>query len=194
MPRRGGLRQNQSPLSVLLRVGDAAVIAGTLSAAVFAYDELVSVQPWQDIYTAAAVLAVVVYSLAAQGVGLYRTWRTEPLRSELVKVTLAWVWVIPALLLLAFLSKTTSLFSRGITTTWFIGAPCVIALWRGAVRLYLRQARKRGRHVRQTAVVGMTSLGERVAREIQASPALGMSVLGFFDDREPERCHPMPAT
>jgi putative colanic acid biosynthesis UDP-glucose lipid carrier transferase len=83
--------------------------------------------------------------------------------------------------------------SRGVTLGWFLAAPAAITLFRALVRVVLRELRKMGRNTRAVGVVGMTSMGEQVARRILATPELGYQLLGFYEDRAIERCHEIPA-
>ena len=56
----------------------------------------------------------------------------------------------------------------------------------------LRELRARGYNTRSAAIVGMTELGEQLALQIDQVPTLGLRVHGFYDDRDDERCHPIP--
>jgi putative colanic acid biosynthesis UDP-glucose lipid carrier transferase len=42
------------------------------------------------------------------------------------------------------------------------------------------------------AIAGLTELGERVGQTVHAEPELGMRCAGYYDDRVPERGHPIP--
>jgi putative colanic acid biosynthesis UDP-glucose lipid carrier transferase len=50
-----------------------------------------------------------------------------------------------------------------------------------------------GYHTRKFAIVGVNELGFRLARNIQESPEMGLSLAGFFDDRPEPRNPNIPA-
>ena len=185
----GWIRPHGSKLSILFRVLDATVIALTYFIAnLWWHGEFGSLE------TTATATAVIVFHLVAETTGLYATWRGFALRNELLKLWSTWLVVAPVLLFLGFVSKTTADVSRVATVIWFFGAPSLLSLIRVALRLVLGEIRKRGHNTRTTAICGMTALGEQVAHEIALSPWLGLRVIGFFDDRQTDRCHPIDAS
>ena len=99
---------------------------------------------------------------------------------------------MPVLLFLLFISKQSEQYSRIVVTTWFVFAPFLITIWRTAVTFSLREMRARGYSTRAAAIVGMTELGEQLAIQMRTVPTLGLEVYGFYDDREEERCYPIP--
>jgi putative colanic acid biosynthesis UDP-glucose lipid carrier transferase len=52
--------------------------------------------------------------------------------------------------------------------------------------------RSRGYNTRFAAIVGMTELGAQLAAQMNGISSLGLRVYGFYDDRDEERCHPIP--
>jgi putative colanic acid biosynthesis UDP-glucose lipid carrier transferase len=68
-----------------------------------------------------------------------------------------------------------------------------ITLWRGFARFAQQEMRRRGRNSRAVAVIGATRMGENLARMIAESPWLGMRLVGFYDDRNGDRQHAIPA-
>ena len=131
--------------------------------------------------------AVLLFSLVGEGTGLYRTWRGTPLKREVARVWLSWSLVIPGLLLAAFLTKTSANYSRALVTTWIIGTPVLVSVWRGIARFGLQELRRRGRNTRAVAIVGATRMAEDLVGEIAANPWLGLRVQGLYDDRSPMR-------
>jgi putative colanic acid biosynthesis UDP-glucose lipid carrier transferase len=182
---RGLIRPHLSKLVLIQRLADAAWIVLTHVALFTLYEK----RGWEDKDTLVSVTAVVAFFFAAEASGLYQTWRGVPLKRELLRVWTSWSLVLTVLLFGAFALKLSASFSRVITVGWFLAAPIAISIWRSAVRLTLQEARKRGRNTRRVAIVGMTEMAERVAGRMRDAPWLGMQLVGFFDDRAPERCH-----
>jgi len=183
--RLGLIRPHHSKLVLVQRIADAGLIAVAHLALFAVYEG----SGWTDSDTVATGAGALMFLFAAEALGLYHAWRGVPLHKELFRVWVAWSLVATVLLFAAFALKESSTFSRVVTVSWFAAAPTVVSLWRVAVRLALQEMRKRGRNTRRVAIAGMTEMGERTAKTIEESPWLGMQLLGFFDDRTPERCH-----
>ncbi len=185
---RGMIRPHEAKLDFLHRLGDAALILIALVIACRIYP-----QPWSDAQSLAGLAAVVIFYLAGQANGLYRAWRSEPLKNEFFAIWSTWMIVVPVLLLLAFATKTSESHSRFITLTWFVLAPTLLSASRMVVRLALQEMRQRGRNTRTVAFVGASQLAETVARNIVRAPWMGMEIVGYYDDRHPDRVHQIPA-
>jgi putative colanic acid biosynthesis UDP-glucose lipid carrier transferase len=186
---RGLIRPVHSKLVLAARLADAGWIAVTHFIAFSMYEE----GGWEPAHTVATGAAVIAFLFAAEGAGLYQAFRGVPLPRELMKVFTAWAIVATMLLFAAFALKSSENFSRVITVSWFIAAPIAISIWRVIVRLSLQELRKRGRNTRRVAIIGCTEMAERVSERIHEAPWLGMTLVGIFDDRSPDRCHQMPA-
>lgn len=189
MPQKNGwLRPQASNLGFVFRFCDACIIVAAHALAARIVD-----RPFGAIEVAASALAILFFQMIAEREGLYLGFRGHPLRSEIVRVLGTWLVVVPLLLLVGFASKTSHDYSRLSTATWFLIAPAALGAFRIALRMVLADFRQGGRNSRTTAIVGLTPLGERLAREITRSPFMGLRLIGFFDDRTPDRCHPIPS-
>ena len=162
---------------------DAALIFVALWLPTYVYE-----REWGQHEWAASTIASILFVLVGQSLRLYDQWRGDRLKREIVQIWWGWFVVLPVLLFLGFLSKSSADFSRVATSTWFILAPALITIWRVGFRLALRSIRAKGYNTRVTAIVGMTALGERLAEQIQEVSWLGMQLCGFYDDREEDRC------
>lgn len=184
----GGFVKPYSPaLNLVTRLVDVGLIVLAHFFAIHLHGE-----EWRELHTSASIVAVVVYAFAASSFGLYRAWRGERIGRELWRVVMAWAVAGGVLLMLGFVSKRSDEYSRFITLVWGFAAPVAIGLWRTALRLFLRAMRARGRNTRTVAIAGLTELGERVGHVIHRSPWMGLILNGYFDDRIPERGHPIP--
>jgi len=189
MARKTGLlRPSGGSTSGLARFADVVCIVAGNVAAVWFYQAA----EWRTDDTVATLLAVLGFMLVAETTGLYQTWRGAPIPKELMRVWGTWVPVIPMLLGVAFLLKQSDQFSRVTTITWFLLAPVGMNAARVAARLTLRRLRAAGRNQKRVAIVGVTEIGEMLARRIRGTPWLGMEMVGFFDDRTPDRLPELP--
>ncbi len=172
----------------LMRLVDFVLIYAGLWLPTYARGEVWDQRSW-----AAATIAAVLFMAIAQSLRLYESARGARLKAQLVRAWSGWfVGVVPVLLFLLFISKRSEDYSRVIVTIWFLLAPLLISVWRTFATLTLRELRARGYNTRKAAIVGMTELGEQVARQMLSTPSLGLEVSGFYDDRTGERCHPIP--
>ncbi len=184
MVARGGLiRPYGATITLAQRVFDAAWIAVVHYLAYQAY----AGSQWGDHQTVATGTAILTFYVTGEIAGLYQPWRGVPLANQMVRVWAAWLPVVMLLLAGAFLLKQTETFSRVASGGWLVATPVVITAWRTMVRMILRSARAQGRNIRSVAICGATEIGIELARRIVNTPHLGMRMIGFFDDRTPER-------
>ncbi|HEX4355161.1 MAG TPA: undecaprenyl-phosphate glucose phosphotransferase [Polyangiales bacterium] len=184
--RDGIIRPHEAQLDLLGRVADAFWIWVALWIGVVLYPE-----PWAVRHSTAAVAAIVLFYMVGHAQGLYRAWRAEPVKSEFTRVWACWAFVVPLLLLAAFITKTSEDYSRFIMLTWFLLAPAFVSVWRVVLRVALQEVRARGFNTRNVAIAGASPLGEELARNIRRSPWMGMKLVGFYDDRHVSRLHPI---
>ncbi len=183
MARSGLIRPYGTAVTLIQRLSDAALIVGVHVAAYWFYPRAY----WLSDQTVATGAAILAFYITGEIAGLYQAWRGVPLTRQIVRVWAAWLPVVAVLLGTAFLLKTTDRFSRVGSGTWLVLTPIAISLWRGFVQLVLRTARSRGQNTRSVAICGVTDIGLQLAQRIQQRPHLGMHLVGFFDDRTPER-------
>ena len=142
----GAIRPHEAKLDLLARVADAFWICAALFIACAFYPEA-----WEVRHSMAAAFGVVLFYMVGQAQGLYRAWRAEPVKSEFSRIWACWAFVIPLLLLVAFMTKTSEAFSRIIIFTWFVLAPALVSVWRVSLRMTLQEARARGYNTRTVA-------------------------------------------
>ncbi len=183
-PERGLLRSYESAVALIQRLADAGWIFLAEYVACHLYH-----QTWNSTNTIAALVAMLAFHFVAEVNGLYRSWRAAPMKHEVFQVLATWAIAAPAVLFVAFLTKTSATYSRFVTTTWFLLTPTFAIAWRIAVRFALMEIRRHGRNSRSVAIAGLTHMAERIAQRITSDPYSGMHLVGFYDDRKPERRH-----
>jgi putative colanic acid biosysnthesis UDP-glucose lipid carrier transferase len=186
-PERGLLRTYESAIGMMQRFADAGWIVLAQYVACRLYP-----QPWNQKNTIAALVAVLAFHFAAEVNGLYRSWRGAPMKGEVWQALAAWAIAAPAILFVAFITKTSSDYSRFITTVWFGLTPVLVVAWRVILRFALMEFRRHGRNSRTVAIAGLTPMAQRIAERIATDPYSGMRILGFYDDRKPGRRHVLP--
>jgi len=175
------VRPYQTLVNLVSRLLDAVVVALSLGISVWIMEVT-----WLVHYTMAVLLAMLILFLAAGPADLYnRTWRSVSLPAEFARVLIAWSWVVVGLLLLAYMTKTTAVFSRRTITLWFILAPTLLVSWRIVGRLLLLQFRQLEGRAQRVVIAGAGKLGRQLADAIRVHPASGLKVQSFYDDAVP---------
>lgn len=128
------------------------------------------------------VLAVTLFYGFAEAKEIYGSWRMGSLVVEIADLVIAWSMVVVVLVLLAFMTKTSSNFSRLVVMTWFVMVPIGMAITRVFVRTILRTLRRAGRNTRTLAIVGANSQAVRLIEKSLAAPWMGMLPIGIYDD------------
>ncbi|OAD22411.1 membrane protein, partial [Candidatus Thiomargarita nelsonii] len=114
MSELGFVRSHQSTIAILQRISDVGLLVGTLWLSVW-----LTVYPWSDQYSVAALGGALLYFLLAEINGMYPLWRGASFLYELKCVIWTWFWVIQAFLLVAFVTKLSTEYSRQAMLTWF---------------------------------------------------------------------------
>jgi putative colanic acid biosynthesis UDP-glucose lipid carrier transferase len=175
------VRPHRSIVDLAYRIVDAVAIGATAIVAS-------QYTPGEQLrYVAAiATTTLLVHVVAIEVSGLYRNWRGSNLSLELWCVLTNWMYTAPAVLGFGLLTQ----FNAGLTYTtkiiWLTLTPAAMASGRVALRMLLRNLRKRGFNTRKFAICGLNKLAVQLAHNIQNSPELGLQFAGYFDDR-PER-------
>jgi putative colanic acid biosynthesis UDP-glucose lipid carrier transferase len=163
---------------------DIALIAAAHGVACWAHGE-----PWQRAMGDVTILAIVVFSIVAEVLGVYRPWYSEHFATEAKPVLGSWMMTATALAFTLFATKTATQFSRVIFFGWLIGAPAGMCAWRIVVRTLLRALWASGKNLRAVAIVGATPSADRLCRQIRDRSWLGLNLIGIYDDRGEDRRH-----
>jgi len=204
---RGPVRAGAAGSAVLQRVVDALWIlfshyaahllypatSRLLASAGFSTVTPVNAQEWTTLNTLASAMAIVTFQVVAEAQGLYRSWQGVPMRREIFTTLAAWLISVPVLLFLAFVTKTSEIYSRAISLLWFFGTACTLTAWRLAMRAALFELRRRGGYTRSVAIAGATEIALTLARTLAEEPNSGMRLVGFYDDRNSDRRLAVPA-
>lgn len=163
---------------------DGFVVVLLLFLTCWAYGETFQFR-WQALGLVTFVLTILVFR-AAQ---LYQPWRGANFMRLVRRVFLAWLVIAAILMTLGFVTKTSIYFSRKVLLTWLPLVPGALVVLRLKVYWGLRWLRQQGRNRRTVVIAGAGDLGRRLAKNVVDTPWLGMSLLGFFDDRVTGEIH-----
>ena len=142
---------------------------------------------WTERLSIAVVAAILVFVPVAQVQKLYESRRLQALDDEFRGVMLVWALTCASLIVLAFLFKVSTSYSRIATLSWFLVTPAALILSRLVVRLGLAAIRRSGGNTRTVAIAGSAELAPGIVAKLEQSASFGIKVAGVFDDRAAPR-------
>ena len=158
----------------------AACLEPTLTVLVY-----LAVAWWFDepIVRSDLTLCLLIFALTFPGRN--RFW-DRPLNAA-VDISTSWLSLLVILTLCGYATRSLTLFDFDVLVWWALITPALLWLTVFSGRKALRYLASQPAHRRSAVVVGAGALGVKVARGFQLRSELGLSFLGFFDDRTDER-------
>jgi Undecaprenyl-phosphate glucose phosphotransferase len=141
----------------------------------------------EQAYGNAALVACLFYAALAEVTGCYDIDTRFSVRTAWTRVLTAWVSTGMFLMTLGFLLKVSEDFSRGWAITWFLAGGAALLVVRAGGTAWMKRLKKRGVFNHRVAIFGAGSQGDRLAKYILGNEKLTIDLVGFFDDRLPER-------
>lgn len=138
--------------------------------------------PWHDRYWIMGLIGGLSLTFFNQATGVYNGWRGRTLFAGFKKVLQAWGLTWMFLVVLAFLLKDGSNFSRVTVTLWALVTPISLFTYRFTIRLGLAYLRGKGWNSRRIAIIGGGVLGQRIAETLTEAKMLGYLPVAFYDD------------
>jgi putative colanic acid biosynthesis UDP-glucose lipid carrier transferase len=176
---RSLLKDNAPLFQWLVRLFDPllAVLAGWL-----AYRWYLGTWILPERYLLALIGAAIACFALFPLLRLYAPQRGVTLFEEAGRLTNAWLLIAAAWFGYLFISKSGVEFSRAWSLYWIAFGAAIHIAFRAAIRLVLRELRRRGYNQRHIVVIGAGRLGKDIARRLAATPWSGLSVRAFYDD------------
>jgi putative colanic acid biosysnthesis UDP-glucose lipid carrier transferase len=138
-------------------------------------------------YLVASLIIALVFLYTAQMLNLYRSWRSNKFSKMIFT---AWICIVVSfitLLFLAFVFKQSETFSRVVLTIWGSLSLVLCFFWRWLYSLYRKNHLRKGHNLKNVAILGANQIGANLREQIKQEVDIGYNLLGFFDDREPQR-------
>lgn len=129
------------------------------------------------------ILALIAFSISFPGEARH----DKSFRAATLDIVIGWAGIVVILVFFGYASDYLETFARDMLLAWVVLTPLMMFFGQLVLRLSMRQSLLAGINRKKAVIVGMGELGIRLAREIQASPYLGIDAHGFFDDRSPGR-------
>ncbi len=99
------------------------------------------------------------------------------------RVLIVWTTVLAALVVTAFLTKTSDTFSRLWLIGWYAGGYTAILMFRLGLACLVRRWTRAGRLERRVVIVGGDEYAGQLIDALQAVPDADVRICGVFDDR-----------
>ncbi len=181
-PISGRIRPFSNELASLTRVLDALLIWLGLKVLC----QLYPIDPAQaDFYQYLSFISITLYLLVANFRSVYRSARLEGYFQIAQKIISSWFIVVFALIALAFLTKSSNIYSRVIISSWLILTPALLIAERIVIFFILRFMRAQGSNSRTYIIFGNQENSELLQRKISQAPWTGLihsSTTENYDD------------
>lgn len=180
----GQLRFLSGDLARLQRLLDPVIITVLFYLIVHPLDFTLTLSPW-------LVVAFITFTLLPSS-RIYASYRQKSLFSLSRRVTRGWLVVLTLLLLLVFLTKTGSYFSRAESIYWAFFSWVYLLFNHVGLRQLLRWYRSNGRNQRLIVYWGTLESASSFASELQQTPWMGFKLQAWFSPVPPPP-HLLPA-
>lgn len=183
------LKQHSQLFVFLLILADAFAIACAWLLSYYIRFEWLPVDPIKGVptfgehYLAMMPLIVAAQLLIFYRLRLYRPRRESTVISETRDIVKAFFVAIVAVVLFDYAMPQSNKISRTFILTYAAVGTTFFALFRGAVRIYLRNLRRRGYNRRTAAIVGSGRAAQRLQRALANNAWTGIETQYFVDDR-----------
>lgn len=178
----GGLRRQTSSISVINRLADGLIIAGSLALACSVSDACRA-----ENLIIAYVGVSSLYLLFAALKNLYKSWRTESIRKEVWAILDTWLSVTGASFFVLYTLQDSLLYPPRTMLLWFLTTPVLLGAWRALTAYTLHRARAKGYFQRRLAIVGAGDLARHVAKTVEDNPWMGLQIAGFYTALNPQQ-------
>ncbi|MEX2126070.1 MAG: undecaprenyl-phosphate glucose phosphotransferase [Woeseia sp.] len=140
-----------------------------------------------DHYTFLAVISALLYYMIMRR-QIAEDWGAFTSSWTVVqKTAIAWIAVVAILVFLGYATKVSSAYSRLVVFTWFVVTPLCAAAALVLLHKAYRQTVISLGQAQVAVIAGVNEASLRLGRSIVQRPELGLTLKGYFDDREPAR-------
>jgi putative colanic acid biosysnthesis UDP-glucose lipid carrier transferase len=133
-----------------------------------------------------SVMLLSVFTMTLMFPGTNRFY--ERPSNSAVDIVAAWAAVVAILFLCGYASDSLRFFRRDVAATWVLSTPVAQLAFVLAGRWLMRRYAGQPEHRRPALVIGGGPLGARVADAILAREPYGQDLIGYVEDRQPDRC------
>ena len=173
---------HQSSFSTFYRLIDLAAITLCFFAALYHYSVALSTSGLLLLFT-----SVVVFQLSAEGLDLYRSWRSSNLAAMIKTALYAGAISFFITFSVGFILPPTGQLPTQEIAIWFTSALVTLCVWRILMRQVLFTIRRSGLNSRSAIIIGANDVAINMANQMRENDQLGIHFEGLYDDRPMER-------
>jgi putative colanic acid biosynthesis UDP-glucose lipid carrier transferase len=180
--RSGIIQSNKSSFSTLYRLVDLVTI--TVLYFLILNARKVDIEPSSMILL---FVGIIMFNVTAEGLDLYRSWRTQSTTTLIKYTTLTWTVAGIVIIGFAYFFPAWAAYGEVTILMWLLATYPALSAWRIVFRELMFILRKKGRNSRYAAVIGATPAGYNLALQLVENEHLGIRLQGLYDDREAGR-------
>jgi Undecaprenyl-phosphate glucose phosphotransferase len=131
------------------------------------------------------VLGVIIFMAGFDRIGGYKFEQLSRLRWQITHITLIWFCALSVFLVIAFVTKTSELYSRGWAIIWTASTLGFLFLQRAVLQSAMRRWSRNGAFLCSVVIVGAGEPGAKLIQRLGKNVGQSrVAVLGVFDDRQ----------
>lgn len=167
---------------LVIRVLDALCVSGSFVLLFTLYGDW-----WSEVHGYASLLSGCIFLLCGNALGLYVWEDQNRKRSTINAILTCWFAALSCLLLFAYATKTSVIFSRLAIGVWILFVPILLWLTRKFIdnifnKLFFSSARQ------VIAIAGCGENANRFIKNIKEFPELGLKVSGIYLSASDQKC------
>ncbi len=170
----------------LLRLSDCAVMFLAALSSALRYPGFVSRVDGM-VFLSIAVFAATIWPIMLGAFNLYRLESLIMPAKSMFRILVAWTMLFAILVAGLFLLKETENISRIWLITWAFAGFAIFLTYRFFVAAILRRLNMNGQFNRRAVIVGGGEPAAKVISNLQSHEEAGISLVGYFDDRDDHR-------
>ncbi len=137
---------------------------------------------WGIIYQNTAILSGLLLPIMCQLCSVYHSWRGRSLFESSRIIFQSWIMTWAVLIILAFLFKVSSQYSRVVLSEWFLFTPIILISYRIVISTLLAKLYTAGIFVKKVAIYGSGESYERLSKIFSSNSWLGYQLVNTYDD------------
>jgi putative colanic acid biosynthesis UDP-glucose lipid carrier transferase len=179
---RGLYKQYGHTVIVLLRFLDIAMLLAAAWVAFYFWHQKPVIDQDHRVVIALGILGAIIFFEIGQ---IYRPWRNDAMRGELVRILRAWLFTLISVVSIVALVRLHVWLGSSYRwiATWGVLGFLFVVLSRAVLSRVLRILRARGWQQGRIVMVGLNEMAIAASQQLNESPWAGLQVIGYVDDR-----------
>ena len=178
------LKKHSSFLNAILFFIDMVIVWGSWGAAYFLCFHItlfhVGNNPAFETHLSLVFFVILIYALVFRLAGLYKPMRMHKITDEIFSLCKASFLALFSVIIFIYFCRSQIHHSPDFFIFFLILNISFLSFFRGMLRVFLRELRRRGYNLRHILIVGSGDLAKEVALKIKSHFDLGLDIVGFL--------------